>query len=169
MPAGRPPKSPKAKRLSGNPGRRKLAKDPPQPRQGAPTCPTWLSAEAKKEWKRLVPELQTLGLLTIVDLAALSSYCQAWAELQEATRILDRDGRIIEVQKYNRAGDVTGYAMQTHPAVKLQRDAFQRVKQFLCEFGLSPASRSRTAGQGKGGDQTDPFEQYLNGKASKKT
>ncbi len=103
--------------------------------------PAWLSREAKAEWRRVVRELDRIGLLTVVDRAALAAYCQAWAELVEATQVLGREGRIVEAEVFNKAGELTGHVKKLHPAVKMQRDAFARVKAFLGEFGLSPARR----------------------------
>lgn len=166
---GRPPKPTKLKILAGNPGRRPLPKNEPQPRVGAPSCPAWLSGEAKAEWRRIVKELEPIGLVTMVDRAALSAYCQAWAELREATRQLDREGRVIESPVFNRSGDKTGTLKKLHPAVRLQRDAFTRVKQFLVEFGLSPASRPKLAGTwsaDKPAEEVDELQDLINrGKA----
>jgi len=58
--------------LEGNPGKRPLNLNEPKPLQIAPECPDWLLDEAKKEWKRLAPELERLGLLTILDMAAFA-------------------------------------------------------------------------------------------------
>lgn len=140
---GPAPTPTKLKVLRGNPGKRKLPTNEPEPTPGAPSMPDWLSAEAKREWKRVVPELLKVGLLTVVDRAVLAAYCQAHAELVWATAEVERKGRIVEVPVVNRVGDVVGEKLREHPAVRMQRDAFGRVKQFLGEFGLSPSSRAR--------------------------
>jgi P27 family predicted phage terminase small subunit len=112
--------------------------------------PTWLSKEARNEWRRIVPELRRLGLLTLVDRTALAAYCQAHAELVEATRLLDKEGRVVEAEVWGKESKdgvraQLGTVQKLHPAVRLQRDAFARVKAFLGEFGLTPASRCRLA------------------------
>jgi len=157
---GPPPKPTRLRILEGNPGRRPLNDREPKPRDATPVLPAWLSPDAKTEWRRIVPELRRLGLLTLVDRAALAAYCQAWAELQIATRLLEKEGRIVEVDVFGKDGAVTGSKSQLHPAVKLQRDAFGRVKQFLAEFGLTPASRARLNAPGPA-KEADPFEEYL--------
>ena len=131
---GPAPKPTKTKILQGNPGHRKLNKAEPKPRDGAPNCPTWLSAEAKAEWRRLVPELEEIGLLSLVDRMALTTLCQAWAEFYEATKILEKEGRTFTT--------IAGYIVQ-HPAVAMQRSAWAGVKSFCSLFGLDPSSRSR--------------------------
>jgi len=158
------PKPTRLRILQGNPGKRALPKGEPQPKPGIPRCPRWLSANAKAEWRRIVPELKRLGLLTIADLAGLCAYCQAFAELQDATRTIDREGRIVTVPVLNGKGEHVGDIRKAHPAVKLQRDAFARVKSFLCEFGLSPATRPKLAGMGKSNEGADPAERFLNDK-----
>ena len=78
---GRKPRPTHLKILEGNPGKRSLTKNEPKPRPVNPTQPDWLLREAKAEWRRVVPELERMGLLTTVDRAALATYCQAWARL----------------------------------------------------------------------------------------
>lgn len=150
---GPPPKPTRLKELAGNPGHRPLNKREPKPTSGAPGMPDWLSKEAKAEWRRVVPELEKLGLLTKVDRAALAAYCQAHAELADATKLLEAEGRIVSepvTQRRKVDGEwetfVVGWKKKLHPAVRLQRDAFARVKQFLGEFGLTPATRTRLVG-----------------------
>ncbi len=121
--------------------------------------PAWLSREAKAEWRRIVPHLDAVGLLTIVDRSALASYCQAFAELVVATKLLEKEGRIVDVDVFNKADDCTGTVRKLHPAVKLQRDAFASVKQFLGEFGLTPSSRTRLQApvEDEGEDKDEAF------------
>jgi P27 family predicted phage terminase small subunit len=115
----------------------------PQPKAGTPSMPRWLSKEAKAEWRHLLPQLRALGMLYAIDRSALAAYCQAHAELVWATEVLEREGRIIDAPVFNKPGELTGHTKRLHPAVKLQRDAFARVKAFLGEFGLTPATRAR--------------------------
>ncbi len=132
---GPAPKPTKLKILSGNPGKRKLNKREPKPASGSPTCPTWLSKEAKKAWKEIVPELAKIGLISVVDKIALSALCQAWAEFEISTKTLNKkNGRLFTME--------TGYVGQ-HPAVAQQRSAWQAIKMFCALFGLDPSSRSR--------------------------
>jgi P27 family predicted phage terminase small subunit len=104
------------------------------PKRGRPACPKCLSKEAKAKWRKLVPELDRLGLLTVVDGDALASYCQAWAEFQQATETLEREGRYTQ----NAAGTTT-----SHPAVLQQRTAWRALKDIGAQFGLNPAARGR--------------------------
>lgn len=157
---GRPPKPTPLKILTGNPGKRPLNDREPKPKEGTPTCPVWIQGEAKAEWKRIVPELRALGLLTLVDRAALAAYCQAWAELVDCTKVLQEEGRVVTEPVLNKAGEHIGDQVRAHPIVRMQRDAFARFKAFLAEFGLSPASRSRVKVPPKG-EEADPLQELL--------
>ena len=88
MPAGRPPKPTAIKALAGNPGKRPLNNNEPKP-SGIPSCPTFLDAAAKKEWKRISKELIEIGILTSVDRSILASYCDAYSRWAQATEELN--------------------------------------------------------------------------------
>ena len=81
---GRKPKPTALKVLEGNPGKRPLNDREPVPPKGTLKCPAWLLPEAKKEWKRLAPALEAMGVLTMADLTAFEGYCQAYARWKEA-------------------------------------------------------------------------------------
>ena len=70
---GRKPKPTRLKLLEGNPGKRRINGQEPQPPWTLPSCPAHLSPSAKAEWKRLAKTLNAVGLLTQVDRAALAA------------------------------------------------------------------------------------------------
>ncbi|MHB1126868.1 MAG: phage terminase small subunit P27 family [Bacillota bacterium] len=150
---GRKPKPPKLKLLEGNPGKRKINKDEPRPRPIAPTCPPWLEKEAKKEWRRISRELEHVGLLTIVDMAALAGYCQAYARWKSAEKVISEQGLTMEIE--TQAG---GLYTQQRPEVAIALKYLQQVKAFCAEFGLTPSSRGRMSLPGQ---EEDDFEGLL--------
>jgi P27 family predicted phage terminase small subunit len=99
-----------------------------------PTCPTWLHREAKREWRRIVPHLEQLGLLTQVDRAALAAYCQLYARWWEAERAIREHGLTQETE--------SGYVTQ-RPEVGIANTALTQMRRYLVEFGLTPAARTR--------------------------
>jgi P27 family predicted phage terminase small subunit len=118
--------------LRGNPGKRggrKSVKAAP----GAPTPPTWLSVEAKAEWRRVVPELDALGVLARVDRAVLTLYCDAWARFVEVARLLDR-AELVHRER--------GHMAKT-PLWQIYRDASGLVAQLARSIGASPEARLR--------------------------
>lgn len=132
------------KPAGGKPSARTLA-------AAAPDKPADLTPEASAEWDRVVPELAAVGALVAVDRAALVTYCTAWGEWVEATRILEAEGRIILEPIQSARGEVIGHRQKLHPAVRLAREAFDRVRAMLSAFGLTPAARGVGVGDGSGG------------------
>lgn len=152
--AGRRPKPTAIKKLEGNRGHRPLSKTEPLPDKTPPTCPSWLSYQAKAEWKRVVPELERLGLITIVDRAALTGYCEAYARYVKAAKAIQDSftyDYIDQSFKTKRA---------RKPEVDICRDSLNQVKAFCIEFGLTPSSRGRMSVPGQVPDQ-DPLDIML--------
>ena len=131
---GRKPKPPELRLVEGNPGHRPIPANTPKPPPTAPTRPSWILPEAKREWGRIVPHLERLGLLTVVDRAALAGYCQAWARYRQAEEMLDEEGFVTVTDKGN---------VIQHPAVAISRNMLQQIRAFAAEFGLTPSSRGR--------------------------
>ena len=70
--------------LEGNAGKRALnLSEGINPRIEIPTAPKHLGIEARKEWKRITPLLEELGLISGLDRAALTLYCDAVGRLAE--------------------------------------------------------------------------------------
>lgn len=152
---GRKPKPTAIKELEGNPGKRPLNGHEPVPPKSAIRCPNWLEAEAKKEWKRLAPALEAMGVLTAVDITAFAGYCQAYARWKEAEEFITQHGSIFQTP--------SGYVQQV-PQVSIAQQNLKIMQSFCSEFGLTPATRSRIiAGNGDGGESDDPMESLLKG------
>lgn len=119
--------------IRGNPGHRespKRGKLPP----GLPNPPTWLDREARAEWKRIVPELERLGILAKVDRAVLAMYCDAWSRWVDIARRIREDGTVVAGYR--------GVATK-HPGWQIYRDAQATVAQLAKECGCSPNARLR--------------------------
>src|SRR5437660_101190 len=93
---GRRPKPSRLKALAGNPGKRPLNDQEPQPETAIPDCPPELGPVARAEWHRLAAELASLRLLTHLDRAALAAYCGAYALWAEATAAIQKFGTMIK-------------------------------------------------------------------------
>lgn len=137
----------------------------------APPMPRWLAGPARAEWKRIVPLLLELALLTALDRAALTLYCVAWGDcvllamqLGAERKKMIADGRPETDAMWRTLP--SGIARPTI-LVKLLQDAETRCDRALAHFGLSPAQRSRVtasrevAGQGTLPGLEDPVEQKL--------
>lgn len=128
--------------LEGNPGKRPYG-DTPKPKAGAPKPPHFLKGEAMAEWGRVVPELDAIGLLSVVDRAAMTAYCQSWATFVAATEDINERGVMVEGR------DDT---LVKNPSVQLQRDALANIKIWCTEFGLTPSARARMRLPSEGGE-----------------
>src|SRR3990167_3645626 len=114
-----PPRKPTAlKLLHGTFRADTVAENEPKPKIDTdyPEPPEHLTFLAAQRWRVIAPILHPLGLLTQADYDALEFYCENYSEWREAKRLRDI------------------------PKMK----AFQQAaRQFLTEFGMTPASRSR--------------------------
>ena len=154
---GRKPLPTALKKLEGDrgKGRRPINENEPKPPMGAIKCPSWLMPEAKKEWKRLAPSLEAMGLLTIWDIDSFSAYCQAYARWREAEEFITQHGSIFKTP--------SGYVQQV-PQVSIAQQNLKIMQSFCSEFGLTPASRARLYAQnGDKADSDDPMEKVLRG------
>lgn len=146
--------------LHGNPGKKPLGAlfDELRPEVEMPDAPSWMWAEAKKEWKRISDELLKYGLVSKLDRAALVLYVQAWAKMVWAEKQLARAMKLAEQkrlaaeaagQEYD-GGDgimvktANGNFTYSHHWV-VGRHAATEVNRYLALFGLSPSSRSRVS------------------------
>lgn len=143
--------------LRGNPSKKPLVAllDEFQPEVELPSFPSWIWPEAKKEWKRIGAELETYGLVSKLDRAALVLYCQAWAKMVWAEQMLSRamkdaeDKRIEAEAKGEEYSGGDGIMIRTasgnftysHHWV-VGNKAAQQVKDFIALFGLSPSHRT---------------------------
>jgi P27 family predicted phage terminase small subunit len=130
--------------LRGNPGKRPINKNEPQPTKLPlpPKPPDYLCAVAAEEWRRVAPELFRLGCLTPLDTTCLALYCDAVARWKAA----------VEVQAAEAAGDPETHGLLitrssgdkvAHPLGTIISQAARDILKFGSEFGLTPVSRSR--------------------------
>lgn len=154
--AGRKPKPTAIKVLNGNPGGRPLNLNEPRPDLGEPAMPTALPAAAKKEWKRVVPILLKMGVLTLADGPALEAYCVAYAMWRAALKEIRKhgltylSGDVVIVD-----GKPVGGILRLNPAVGERDKAIKTMKSFMTEFGMTPSSRSRI--KAEPAKKEDPF------------
>ena len=151
---GRKPTPTAIKELEGNPGKRKLNDREPKPEKKAPPCPKWLEPEDKKEWRRLAKQMERIGILTEVDMAAFAGYCQAYARWKEAEEFISQHGTIVRTP--------SGYWQQV-PQVSIAQTYLKVMQKFAEQFGLTPASRSRIVAESNGNPLEDELEALLGG------
>ena len=148
---GRKPKPTALKALEGNPGHRPMNKDEPKPKVKALACPSTLSKEAKKEWRRLCKEMEQQGVLTGWDMRIFEHYCDSYAKWKEATDFLNQRGLFYITP--------SGYPQQ-FPQVQIAQKYSVLMHKYAQELGLTPAARSRIIA-GKDIKGRDEMEELL--------
>lgn len=127
-------------------GGRKVAK-PPAFRRIAPSPPTWLSREAKAEWRRVAPGLQRLDLLKEEDRAAFTAYCETWAMYVDARRTIQREGLTYEARR----------GVIAHPCVSIVHNTGRELRLWASQFGLTPSAENALAKGGGDEEADNPF------------
>jgi P27 family predicted phage terminase small subunit len=164
--SGRRPLPTKVKKLRGNAGKRKLNNAEPQPAPGEPEMPAGLSSIAREEWRKVVPELLRLQVLSKIDGKALGGYCAAYARWLAAEADVQKYGLTIEepvidlTGKQRKLGDRLVIRLKKNPAISTSNDAMKMMKSFLIEFGMTPAARTRLKIEG-GDPPEDPLDALL--------
>ncbi len=149
---GRPPKPTAIKRLTGNPGKRALNKNEPQPERVIPAMPRGLPKRAKQFWKAHADKLDRLGILTEVDGAAFTvmsiHYAVAWSAMErvfaEGMTRVDENG-----------------AERKHPLLQVWRENSAAYLRYAQQFGLTPSARGRLSIPEP--PQQDDYEAFLSG------
>ena len=93
-----------------------------------------MDARAKREWRRIVKVLDSIGLLTQADMAALAGYCQSYSRWVAAEKVIQDKGLTIDMP--------SGYS-QPRPEVTISQKERQAMMQFGARLGLSPSDRGR--------------------------
>jgi P27 family predicted phage terminase small subunit len=111
-----------------------------------PAAPRCMSDEAKAEWRRVLPVLVERRVLSAADLAACERYCEATGDIAIARAAIAADGAYV----LNRLGE-----LKRHPAFATLRESTAEARRWAAELGLTPASRSRVAGDVGDDDDMD--------------
>jgi phage terminase small subunit len=116
-----------------------------------PSMPGEFSREARKEWKRITPHLEALGLISQIDRAVLISWCRVTGLIEDLEAAWRRrvDAHVLAGVEYVLAVemveiDVTpsGYRQQSALSSRLRSLREEQLK-LADRFGLSPSARAR--------------------------
>ncbi|WP_170402352.1 P27 family phage terminase small subunit [Ruegeria arenilitoris] len=91
----------------------------------APPVPKYLSAHAKAEWRRVMPQLIARRVITKADMAGVEAYCVSVG----ASRLI--------------ADTMSAGVLPDLKMGGLQIRYMQTARQFAAEYGLTPTSRAR--------------------------
>lgn len=104
------------------------------PEAGTTPAPDWLDAEARKEWRRVVPLLEKARVLSAADYSQLANYCAAHGNAIKAQRRLNREGQTVK-----RANG----SLAAHPLITVAKESRAQALRIAIEYGLTPAARTR--------------------------
>lgn len=104
------------------------------------TPPKWLINDtAKKEWRRIVKELNKINIVGNLDYANLGGYCNAYANYIKATDILKEQTYYIDRETRN------GVIVVKNPMVDIQTSYANEMRKFASLCGLTIDSRLKAA------------------------
>jgi len=134
--------------VTGNPGRRPI-KPAAKGFGKVGTPPADMSSVAAAKWARAADEWRLV--LTGSDRDALRMYCEAWAEMLNATERVNEDGAMILTPN--------GMVQKSPWLTKLEQSR-EFCRKMLAEFGGSPSARTRVGGTDD--EDADPADEFLN-------
>jgi len=136
MKPGTKPKPTRLKVLSGNPGRRPLNENEPEPElANLPEPPEHFNGIALAEWARVTEQLMRTKALTKVDLAVLEAGVSAFARMRGAELALAKlgeRGMVIQTSKGN---------WTNNPLIGVANKAASQMARIYAEFDMTPSSR----------------------------
>ncbi len=126
--------------VRGNPRRHPLPENEPMPTTGIPERPDDLDDVAAAAWDRLAALLDGMHVLTVADGEALAHLCMDISMLEDAAQTLKN----LPVPKLgSRLLTKSGNGVVTiSPLYRIVHAQRKAIREWLREFGLTPASRT---------------------------
>lgn len=164
--AGRPRTPTSLKLVAGNPGKRALNKQEPDPDYLQDlTAPAWLKPAARAVWDEMAPQASKAKLLTEVDVQAFAMACVALAEYRRASDRVDADGSVKIKKVVNEEGKVVEAGEYLNPWAGAQSMYYKQAMAAFAQFGMTPRARTGIALQPQGdlfGNPKDGAASYFN-------
>jgi P27 family predicted phage terminase small subunit len=107
---------------------------PPRTVGQKPSCPAWLDATAKAEWRRLVTELHAAGLLDALNRDLLAVFCATLSRYRKALAEIDKHGAVLKT---------LGGREYRSPWLLTAEECGRQLPRLAAELGLSMASRDK--------------------------
>ena len=142
---GRPPKPTAKKRLEGNPGKRPLNEDEPQPKRGIPDIPEWLKMfpRAIDNWEFESKILDDQGTMTEAERGILAYRCYAYARWVQLALDLLEEGEVLVVPKIDLNTGVEYMDKKHNPKQKQLESMMKEYKSAGSLLALDTVSRAR--------------------------
>ena len=154
---GPAPKPTALKRLQGTDRADRSVAGELSPAASAPSPPSILGREGKREWKRVVKAAEGLGLLTQLDRSVMLRYCQAYEEFWLMSIDIEEHG-VTQITS-------TGYEA-LRPQVTVRNQALARMQKAEAELGMTPSARTRISVAPPKQERANPFLDAARGAAA---
>jgi len=140
---GRKPVPTTLKLLRGNPGKRRMNAEEPQPDALETACPDLiLDPVARAEWDRAIVPAIAIGQVTAADRALAIAHCELWATWQAQLAEASKLPNVIAAGKHR-------YPLP-NPARVMANKTLHLLAQVDEKLGFSPTSRSKVQVKGPG-------------------
>jgi P27 family predicted phage terminase small subunit len=148
---GNRPISTGLKLLTGNPGKRPINENEPEPPRGIPELPGWLREfpAAVEEWNREAEILDGMGVLTVAEGGTLAMRCYLAAQIQELALDIQKEGRVAYTSRMDSVGNEVMDAKANPKAIQI-KNLITEYRQIGSLLGLDPSSRTRLSVTEKG-------------------
>ena len=100
----------------------------------APEMPDDFDGEAAAEWERIVPDIEAMGLLALLDRGVLIRYCRGWANWIDIDKKLRATTLLIKGR---------GESVVRNPLWMMRSDIENTLEALGKQLGLTPAARLR--------------------------
>lgn len=148
---GAKPKPTHLKLLAGNPGKRPLNRNEPQPQGDLHDAPDWLTDEQKACWTYAIANAPE-GMLRRLDRSAMTAFVVAEDLHRQASIAVGKFGLITK-------SPTKGEPMQNPYLPIINRQA-QIMLKAAAELGFTPSSRSRVTVNKDDGESQNPFAEF---------
>ena len=113
-------------------------------------CPTWLSPEGKRAWKRVVKQMSAMGILTLADVNIVARYCETWSRWRRAHAFVMEHGEGYESKRDGKT------IVLKFPQMNVASQLNSELTKLEDRLGLSPGSRANLAIDIKGPAHESP-------------
>jgi|AGTN01.1.fsa_nt_gi Phage terminase, small subunit len=115
-------------------------RNPPEPPKAENDLspPTYLDKVGAREWRRIAPILQRLGLLTVADIPLVAQWCQAVSDAETAAVEIARIMRLRTITNRRFDAEVRATLKNWHSVGDRAANRMLKISQ---RFGFTPADR----------------------------
>ncbi|WP_202376263.1 phage terminase small subunit P27 family [Mycobacterium intracellulare] len=116
----------------------RINRDEPIPTEGEVVAPEGMTANARKIWDELAPDLKDKGLLTPWDVYAFEAFCESVANYRECRDLLHASASVMG--KFVEKGAAGGVIKS--PYHQMMRDHIESMAKLGSRFGFTPGDRA---------------------------